>query len=101
MRLNLTTKAIIVVVIPCVLQLALLAGYSSLFQRLEKILENESNAKTVSARINWIGFVFAYSLLILSTAKDGPEKVRSLADLEVMSKNSLSELAALLAGSKE
>lgn len=101
MRWNLTAKAIIVVVIPCAIQLALLAGYASLFQRLEKVLENESKSKTVTARMNWIGFVFAYSLLMYSSSRNADEKPSLMADLKSKSETSINELAELLTGSEE
>jgi PAS domain S-box-containing protein len=100
LKMNLTTKAIFFVAVPCAIQIVLLLWYSAQYQRLESVLANESNGKTVTGYLNWIGYVLASSLLI----SPGPQPAQQSPKMEEYkhaAQKSVGELADLLRGNSE
>ncbi len=99
-KANLTTKAIFFVAVPCVIQLALLLVYSAQYQRLESVLANESNGKTVTGYLNWIGYVLASSLLI-SPGSQPASQSEKMEEYKQAAQKSVGELAELLHSNSE
>ncbi len=100
MRLGktLTTKAIAVVALPCLMQVALVMSYGSILHRLEDVFAYQSDSRAVTGHLNWIGFVLASGLLILNEPKSSAGNDNKLKDYQSAALKSVGELATILQG---